>query len=188
MHDVAHIAGVGCMNVRRSEMRRALGAVVAVVLMTVVVGLGAAEPSDGSSRTPGPSAPIPLVSDCGHAPQHEPRSLYWCTSECSSYMTKITWKTWGRTWAIGFGTFVLKTTRTPLSTGQIRPCSEAIVISRPTTPAMLYDPKYETLCRHGKPIRVRLFVKASWWVTYSAGNKTYSTYPFIPKQWQAAAC
>lgn len=168
-------------------MRKAF-VTMGVVVLTIVACLGTASPSGAAVHDAHSSAPIPLVSDCGQAPQHEPRSLDWCTSECSSYMTNITWKAWGRTWAMGFGTFVTKTTGTRLPTGRPRPCSKAIVIPRPSTPAVLYDPKYETLCEHAKLVRMRLFTKASWWVTYGNGRKTYSTYPFIPRKWETGAC
>lgn len=170
-------------------MRKAFVTMGAVLLMTIVACFfGTASPSDAAIHHARSSAPVPLVPDCGQLPQHERRSLYWCTSECGSYMTDITWKAWSRTWAMGFGTFVMKTTSTRLPTGKLRPCSQAIVIPRPSTPAVLYDPKYETLCEHGKLIRMRLFTKASWWVAYGNGHKTHSTYPFIPERWETGAC
>ncbi len=133
--------------------------------------------------TAGLYKPVPLVSDCSRAPTYEPTTLFWCTSECSSYMTDIVWHTWGTTSAAGTGTYVTKTQtpRTPTTPNAIKgatgkeflPCAQSIPVHHPGTPAILSDPQNITVCpTGGAPSRVLAFTKASWWTqsTYALGG------------------
>lgn len=107
--------------------------------------------------------PIPQVTDCGRPPISEPTTLYWCSSECSSYMTNIVWSTWGANRATGTGTFVTKTTN-PRTGRSFVPCATAIPVHHPGTPALLSDPQYVTVCGTGGNLeKVLVFTQASWW-------------------------
>lgn len=129
-----------------------------------------AAPPTTSTTSP---QPLPLVTNCGQTPTYEPTDLHWCSSECSSYMTDITWNTWGPNTARGSGTFVTKTT-TPRTGETFVPCSTATPVQHPGTPAVLSDPQYVTVCPSGaSPRQVLVFTKASWW--------TQSTYALVPQ-------
>lgn len=124
------------------------------------------------STTVTTAPPIPQVTDCGRAPASEPTALYWCISECSSYMTNIVWSTRGPDSATGTGTFVTKTT-TPRTGQTFVPCATAIPVHHPGTPALLSDPQYVTVCSTGALEKVLVFTRASWW--------TKSTYALRPR-------
>lgn len=93
-------------------------------------------------------APIPQVADCGGAPGVRPTSLYWCSSACSSYMTGISWTTWGPDSATGTGTWVTKTD-TPRTGQSFVPCSTSTPVPHPGTPIVLSTPQDLALCPSG---------------------------------------
>jgi len=120
-----------------------------------------APPAPTTTTTTTAPPPVPQVADCGGAPGVRPGSLYWCTSMCSSYMTNISWTTWGPESATGTGTWVTKTT-TP-RTGQTSvPCSESIPVYHPGAPIELSTPQYVSVCPSGAgPTTVLLFTHAN---------------------------
>lgn len=122
-------------------------------------------PSTAAATAPAPTttAPpeIPQVADCGRAPGIRPTALYWCTSECSSYMTNITWTTWGPDSAVGTGTWVTKTT-TPRTGQAFVSCAQSVPVPHPDSPIELSTPQYMNVCTTGgAPTSVLLFTHAN---------------------------
>lgn len=129
-------------------------------LITTTTGPAASTTSPPSTTTTTP-APLPQVADCGGTPTTRPGSLYWCTSMCSSYMTDISWTTWGPSSAAGTGTWITKTT-TPHTGQTFVPCSQAVSVHHPGSPIELSTPRYVTTCPSGAgPTTVLLFTHAN---------------------------
>jgi hypothetical protein len=123
-------------------------------------------PPTATTAAPAPTtttAPpeIPQVADCGGAAGTRPTSLYWCTSECSSYMTNITWTTWGPDSAVGTGTWVTKTT-TPRTGQAFVSCAQSVPVPHPNSPIELSTPQYVNFCTTGgAPTSALLFTHAN---------------------------
>jgi hypothetical protein len=80
-------------------MKKALAVLAAVA---VSLGVLAAPASANLTR----AKALPLVLVCSGSPSYKPSLLHWCTSECSSYLTRLFWKSWTPTTAIGTGTLM----------------------------------------------------------------------------------
>lgn len=136
----------------------------------------------GPPTTTTAPAPIPMVTVCGTGPVKDPSHLYWCTSECSSYIVTIVWSTWGPNSATGTGTYVTKTQtpRTPTTPSAIKdstgkeflPCGASTPVHHPGTAAVLSDPQYVTLCTASGRQQALIFTKASWWTSPIPENGT----------------
>lgn len=134
-------------------------------------------PPTATTAAPAPTATtvppeIPQVADCGRAPGTRPPSLYWCTSECSSYMTNITWTKWGPDSAVGTGTWVTKTT-TPRTGQAFVSCAQSVPVPHPNSPIELSTPQYVNVCTTGgAPTSVLLFTHTNVSVGVTATQNT----------------
>lgn len=167
-----------------SKPRTIVGAVVLLLVIAAgafVAGRETGRSTDTTTTTTTATTataplPLPMVTDCGAAPVRKPTTLHWCTSLCSSYMTNITWTTWGPLSATGVGTFVTKTSiarpgQTPIASsatgrGTVS-CGTSTPVHHPDTRTLLSDPREVTVCPTGvnSARRVLVFTWATWWTT-----------------------
>jgi hypothetical protein len=75
-------------------------------ILTVILSVAAwmSVPHAAVASGAAPAAPQVLV--CAGTPVVRPRTMHWCTSMCSSYMTGIVWKSWSSSGATGVGTLM----------------------------------------------------------------------------------
>jgi hypothetical protein len=78
---------------------------------TAATGATATTPTPTTSVAPPATATTtagstPLFTAGCTSGLYEPRQIRWCTSLCSSYMTNITWTSWTRSSATGYGTWM----------------------------------------------------------------------------------
>ena len=100
------------------------------------------------------AAPTPLLAICEGPAQFEPTSLHWCSSACSSYMTDITWSSWGPTQATGYGTLA--------TNDGIPSCGGGTWTYTPNSPVVLSNPQTTGYCSGpGMSSSVLLFTSVS---------------------------
>ena len=138
----------------RSRSGPATGLVVLAGAL-VVVGLVLA----GWHLLKGPpvaSAGTPSFSVCSwDAPQVRPSHLYWCTSECSTYVDQISWATWGPTEAVGYGVEV--------TNDGIPNCAQGTRTPHANFRVVLDDPRWVSYCQGSTPVKRWLYTRANLW-------------------------
>jgi hypothetical protein len=98
-----------CANVRRSDkdavsICRTFSGLAEVLTLILIVAALISVPREANAS--GAAAAAPRVVVCGGTPVVRPRTMHWCTSMCSSYMTGIVWKSWTADGASGVGTLM----------------------------------------------------------------------------------
>lgn len=99
---------------------------------------------------------VPRLMICAGTPVIKPKTMHWCTSMCSSYMTNIVRKSWSAGGATGFGTL--------MTNDGVPNCGQGTWTKHPGSVVILGNATMRTYCgENGQPATAFLFTSTNLW-------------------------
>lgn len=120
------------------------------VVPTTTTPTTVAVPATQASQSATPELVI-----CSGTPVYEPTSMGWCSSMCSSYLTNISWSSWGQEQADGVGTW--------MTNNGIPNCAQGTWTSHPDWAVTLSQPATVSYCDTTGEQTTVLFTETNLW-------------------------